>query len=269
MKVFFPLRTYLFASLSGLVAVMTSAPAQYKTITVANGGAITGTVKFIGTPTIEKLDVTKDLQHCGSSKSSPRLTVGKNGGVQGAVVILEGIKEGKAGTVESKAVIDQRGCEYVPHVQTVVVGTQLEVSNSDAVLHNVHAYDPGGRTLFNIAQPIKGQRTSSKRMIFQGPGVYSFICDAGHIWMSAYVVAVEHPYFALTDEDGNFRMEDVPAGSYRIKMWHEGFQITKEDVSGGKVVKYHFEKPYEETEEVTVKPRELVTVSFEIKPKLQ
>ena len=241
-----------------------SVHAQYKAVGVSDGGTIAGEVKFIGTPHIEKLEVGKDTRHCGSAKISPRLSVDKSGGVENAVVMLLDVKEGKALEITAKAVIDQKGCEYTPHVQAVSVGTQLEVVNSDAVLHNVHAYNPQGRTLFNIAQPIKGQRTSSKRMRFQKPGIYSFACDAGHIWMSAYVVAVEHPYYAVTDENGNFRIEDVPPGTYRIKMWHEGFSIEKKEVSGGKIRNYHFEKPYEIVREVKVTPLGETLVEFEL-----
>ena len=237
---------------------------KYQEIEVIKGGSVSGGVKFIGTPHIEKLEVGKDTRHCGSAKISPRLSVDKSGGVENAVVMLLDVKEGKALEITAKAVIDQKGCEYSPHVQAVPVGTQLEVANSDPVLHNVHGYNPEGRTLFNIAQPIKGQRTSSKRMRFRESGVYTFACDAGHIWMSAYVVAVEHPYYAVTDEKGNFLIEDVPPGTYRIKMWHEGFSIEKKEVRGGKITKYRFEKPYEIVREVKVTPLEETIVEFEL-----
>ncbi len=241
-----------------------SVHAQYKAETVSDGGTIAGKVTFIGTPIIENLEVGKDTRHCGGGRTSPRLTVDKNESVKNAVVMLIDVNKGKTVDAPGKAVIEQIGCEYIPHVQAVPVGTQLEVINSDPILHNVHAYNPEGRTLFNIAQPIKGQRTSSKRMRFQKPGVYSFSCDAGHIWMSAFVVAVEHPYFAVTDAKGNFRMEDVPPGTYRIKMWHEGFSIVKKEFSGGKIRKYHFEKPYEIIQEVKVTPLGETLVEFEL-----
>lgn len=241
--------------------------AQYKVITVSEGGTIAGNVRFVGKPRIENLEVGKDTRHCGSAKASPRLSLDKSGGVKNAVVMLVGIKKGKAIEKPAKVVIDQKACEYTPHVQAVPIGTQLEVVNSDPILHNVHAYNPEGRTLFNIAQPIKGQRTSSKRMQFKEPGVYSLACDAGHIWMSAFVVAVEHPYFAITDEEGTFKIENVPPGTYKIKMWHEGSKITKKDLKDGKVVRYHFEEPYEEMKEVTVGSKGLVTVDFDLKPR--
>ncbi|MFQ5798014.1 MAG: carboxypeptidase regulatory-like domain-containing protein [Bacteroidota bacterium] len=249
---------------SVLIFSVLSVHAQYKPVTVSDGGAIAGKVKFVGMPTIEKLEVGKDTRHCGIAKTSPRLNVDKSGGVKNAVVMLIDIKKGKAIDVPAKAVIDQKGCEYIPHVQAVSVGTQLEVVNSDAILHNVHGYNPQGRTLFNIAQPIKGQRTSSKRMRLKEPGVYSFACDAGHIWMSAFVVVVEHPYFAVTDEKGTFKIENVPPGTYKIKMWHEGFSIVKKDVSGGKIRKYYFETPYELVRDLKVSPLEETFVEFEL-----
>ncbi len=244
-----------------------SVHAQYKAKTVSDGGTIAGKVKFIGTPNIECLEVGKDRRHCGGGKTSPRLAVDKNEGVKNAVVMLIDVNKGKTVDAPGKAVIEQIGCEYIPHVQAVPVGTQLEVINSDPILHNVHAYNPEARTLFNIAQPIKGQRTSSKRMRFQKPGVYSFSCDAGHIWMSAFVVAVEHPYFAVTDEKGTFKIENVPPGTYKVKMWHEGFTIIKKDMRGSKVAKYHYEEPHEAMKDVMVGPEKLVTVDFELKPR--
>lgn len=254
-----------------LALMITAVPthAQYKAVTVKLGGSIAGNVKFVGTPRIENLEVGKDTKHCGSAKASPRLSLDKSGGVKNAVVMLVGIKQGKAIEKPAKVVIDQKACEYTPHVQAVPIGTQLEVVNSDPILHNVHAYNPEGRTLFNIAQPIKGQRTSSKRMQFKEPGVYSLACDAGHIWMSAYVVAVEHPYYAITDEKGSFRIDEVPPGTYKLKMWHEGFSIVKKDMRGGKVTKYHFEEPYEATKEVSVESESLVAVNFELKSREQ
>lgn len=252
-----------------LMIIPVSVHTQYNSRIVDDGGTITGTVKFIGTPIVEKLEVTKDTPHCGSSKTSPRLSVGKDGGVQNAIIMLVDIKEGKPVPTESRAFIDQKGCEYSPHVQGVVVGTQLEVSNSDPLLHNVHAYEGTGKTLFNVAQPIKGQKTATKQMLLNTPGPVSVVCDAGHTWMSAAVMVVEHPYFAVTNENGAFKIENVPPGTFKIKMWHEGFQIAKKVMTGNKVSKYIFEEPFQSVKDVTVTAKGTSSLNFELKPRAQ
>jgi hypothetical protein len=111
--------------------------------------------------------------------------------------------------------VDQVECHYVPQIQVLKPGASLEVINSDAILHNIHAYD-GDETLFNIAQPIKGQKTS-KELNASGP--VHLKCDV-HSWMSAWVFLAKTPYYAVTADDGTFSIGDVPPGTYTVKVWH-------------------------------------------------
>ena len=138
--------------------------------------------------------------------------------------------------------------------------------NNDPVLHNVHGYSvqEGMKSVFNIAQPIKGLRTKIKQEVFQKPGLISLTCDAGHPWMSGYIYVAPHPYCTLTDVEGNYRLEQVPSGTYKIKIWHEGVKVIKEDVEEGKVRKYTFEEPYELEKDVTVSDHSTVTVNFDL-----
>jgi hypothetical protein len=142
----------------------------------------------------------------------------------------------------------------------------MEIVNSDATLHNVHTFMPGQeeRTLFNIAQPVKGFKYPVKSQQFQTPGMYPATCDAGHPWMSAYIVVAGHPYYAVTDADGRFTLTNVPPGTYRLKMWHEGVAVTRTAMERGKAKAYTFEAPYEEVQEVTVGPSGNVMVDFSL-----
>ena len=113
--------------------------------------------------------------------------------------------------------IDQKECRYHPHVFGMRVGQPLEIINSDPTLHNIHAL-PKGNSEFNTGQPIQGMKTTHT---FDKPEVMvPFKCDV-HGWMNAYVGVLEHPYYAVTDNDGKFELKDLPAGTYTIEAWHE------------------------------------------------
>ncbi len=254
--------------LSAIVAIVSSqlvAGVPYRVVEVKDGGAITGVVRLAGSvPKQVVFETGKDPDWCGTRKVSPRLVLGANGGVANTVISLEGVMQGKGFARDKTYILDQRKCEYVPHILLLPLGADLDIVNSDAVLHNVHTYSPGkeARTVFNIAQPIKGFRFPVKGGRFSEPGAYHATCDAGHPWMSAYVVVAEHPYYTVTDANGRFELQDIPTGTYTMRMWHEGVAVTKTEKQNGKVTAYHYEPPYEETRQVTVRPNETTQVKF-------
>ncbi|MFN0158593.1 MAG: hypothetical protein ACKVRP_11055 [Bacteroidota bacterium] len=256
----------LFSVLWTLATMPLMAQTSYKEIEVNNGGSITGTVRVTaGTKNIAALAVHKDDKICGRQKPSPRLRIGKNNTVANAIIFIEGIKEGKTLKKDGKYLLNQVGCEYVPHVTVMPFGAMLEIVNSDPVLHNVHAYEEHelGKTVFNIAQPIKGQRTPIKHTTFKKPGLYLATCDAGHPWMSAFVMVADHPYYAVTDKYGRFSLDHVPSGTYTITMWHEGVNIAQTLDDGGKPKAYIFEQPYDLTQQITVEPGGKSILNFE------
>jgi hypothetical protein len=227
------LRNLILCSISIVLFVSSTstilAQTTYKVVKVKDGGTITGTVKFAGPiPADPPFVVTKNVEQCGRTKPFDRLILGKNRGVKNAVVYLEDVTAGKAFTTTTTYTINQHHCEYLPHVQVVPMGAHLEIVNSDNILHNVHAYDEdnGLHSVCNIAQPIKGQRTPIRQSQLKGVNILFTTCDAGHPWMSGYVVFSKNPYYAVTDSHGKFVLTDVPPGTYKIKMWHEGFRIT-------------------------------------------
>lgn len=250
----------------GLAANNASPHPPYKVLDVKNGGTITGVVRLQGeVPKAIALDVTKDNDWCGRRKVSPRLVVGKNGAVKNAVISLD-IVQGKSFEPARKFVLNQHKCEYEPHIMLLPPGSDLEIVNSDPILHNVHAYSPDAepKTIFNIAQPVKGFRFPIRQNLLASAGSYIATCDAGHPWMSAYIVVPKHPYYAVTDAEGKFVLSDVPPGSYTITMWHEGVAVAKTETQNGKTTAYHYEAPYEVVKEVTVGPEEKTKVDFEL-----
>ena len=179
-------------------------------------GTVSGHVIFEGTPPpAEKVEVKSDIPTCGNSKEIQKIVLGADRGVANAVVKIVGA----AGTPElKKGKLDQVNCEFVPHVQVVPVGSSLTLTSSDPVLHNSHAFYEDGSTAFNIAVPIAGMEVSHK---LDKAGVLKLRCDAGHTWMSAYIVVTDASYYALTDANGNFTIEGVPPGNYEIEVWQE------------------------------------------------
>lgn len=184
---------------------------------------VKGRVIFEGAPpAVEKVEVKSDIPTCGTAKEIQKIILGKDRGVANAVVKIIGAK----GTLEpEKGRLDQINCEFVPHVQVLPVGSALILTSSDPVLHNSHGFYEDGSTAFNIAVPIMGMEVSQK---LNRAGTIKLRCDAGHTWMSAYVVVTEEPFYALTDANGNFELEDLPPGNYQIEIWQEWLGLHRE-----------------------------------------
>lgn len=218
----------------GLLAVGWTAQARaYDAGPVADGGSISGTVKYKGTPPAPtKLDVNKDVEVCGKGgdKTSRELVVGPDGGVQYAVVSIPGISKGKP-FPEAKPTLDQKGCEYMPHITVVQAGGEVEVLNSDGILHNIHSYPQENKnTPVNVAQP-----KFKKSIVIKGDGIkdperIKLACDV-HGWMQGWLIVENNPYLAITDPTGAFKLTDVPPGDYEITVWHEKLGEAKQKVT--------------------------------------
>jgi plastocyanin len=217
-------------------------------------GRIRGIVRLSGPPPTPRSEpVTKDMGVCGSSVPITRLALGRDNGVGNAFVYLESA-DGHDIPVEGGArpvlTVQQKDCEYSPHAMTLETGADIEIVNDDPILHNIHAraMTPDGlETVFNIAQPIRGQRTKFDPHL--KPGIVALTCEAGHPWMSAYVLVSDNPYAAITGPNGEFVIDHVPAGTYTIKMWHEGVRL-KRIVASLQI--FDYEDPYQETSQVVV-----------------
>jgi plastocyanin len=231
-------------NLSSLVLAMSlvmpaASMAAYEGGDVKDGGSISGTVKFKGTaPAPKKLDVGKDKEVCGKAPKVDQSLIVEGGNLVNAVVTITDIKKGKKIEVK-KVQLDQNGCEYHPHVLAFPAGSTVEVLNPDGILHNVHSYSKAN-TPFNMAQP-KFKKTLDVKV--DKPEVIEVKCDV-HGWMHGWLVASETPYFAVTDKSGTFKLDNVPAGSYNVELWHE--------------------KLGKSSQKVTVKAKEDAKVNFEV-----
>ncbi|MFQ5894447.1 MAG: carboxypeptidase regulatory-like domain-containing protein [Nitrospinota bacterium] len=244
------------------------AGAAYEAIEVKDGGTIAGRVTWSGPfPKVPPFPVVKNPEVCDVGKTgkkpSPRLLVDpQSRGVKNAVVYLANIRRGrKLVRPGAPLVLDQKDCEYNPHVLIAPRRARLAMTTSDVVLHNIHMF---GRASYNLPFPRKGI-IIKKRL--RRAGLIWMRCDAGHAWMSAYIWVVEHPYYALTDAEGRFTLKGVPPGKYVLKAWHEGWKVTKTIEKDGLPAFYEYAAPVEIAKEVTVSPGGTVGVNFKLKEK--
>jgi plastocyanin len=215
------------------IALMTGAAMWFVTGAGAQGGGtIEADVKYNGAPQVEKLKVNKDTEKCGTEALIEKVVVGGNKGLANAVVSVPGAK----GATKAKAVLDQHGCKFVPHVVVMQPG-EIEIKNSDDILHNLHTYSTANPSI-NKAQP-KFKKTMTEKL--EKPEFVKVTCDV-HSWMLGWVAVV--PGLAgVTDKDGVTKIENVPAGKQKIEVWHEtlGKQEKDVEVKAGQVTKVSFE----------------------------
>ena len=178
---------------------------------------VTGKVTLKGTPKPEQeIDLGPMCGPIATKKYTTRhYLVGKDSGLANVFVYLK--KEGlKAPPQGEPQILDQSECMYQPYIMGVVTGQPFKVRNSDAILHNVHA-TPKINKEFNLGQPVKGQ--VNEKTFDQSEVLVRIKCDV-HAWMFAYVGVVDHPYFAVTDADGNYKLKGVPDGKYSVVAYH-------------------------------------------------
>lgn len=182
--------------------------------------SIRGRVSFEGkAPAPELADVSSDPK-CAEAhpKGIERAPIDVSGGGLANVFVWvkSGVTAPPAAPTEP-VVLDQRGCEFQPHIVVLRTSQPLEMRNSDDALHNIHP-KPAANREFNIGQ---AQRGMSAARAFEHPEVMiPVICDI-HPWMRAYVAVVDHPYFAVTGADGTYAISGLPPGKYEVEAWHE------------------------------------------------
>jgi plastocyanin len=200
-----------------------SATPSGQKVDTANAGDVTGVVTIDGpAPKNEVIKMNADpvcVREAKGPKTQETYLVGDDGKSLGNVFVY--VKDGLGNyvfdTPTDMAKIDQKECQYKPHVFGLRVGQPLEISNSDPTLHNIHAM-PKANSEFNNGQPIQGMKmthTFDKKEV-----MVPFKCDV-HGWMNAYVGVMDHPYFAVTGIDGKFELKSLPPGTYTIEAWHE------------------------------------------------
>ena len=225
-------KTFVVASVIALGASAVMLASGTRPATAQGGGTVEVEVKYNGAPVVEKIKVNKDTEKCGTEATVEKVVVGGNKGLAHAVASVPGAKGGKA----VKGVIDQKGCKFIPHVAVMSPG-EIEIKNSDDILHNIHTYSTANPAI-NKAQP-KFKKTMTEK--FEKPEMIKVTCDV-HSWMLGWVAVTPGPA-AVTDNNGVAKIENVPAGKQKVEVWHEtlGKQEKEVDVKAGATTKVSFE----------------------------
>jgi len=199
------------------------------------GGTIEATVTYAGAPVVEKLKVNKDTEKCGTEAIIEKVVVGANKGLANVVVSVPDAKGGAPKAV--KTTVDQHGCKFVQHVTAMMPG-EMELKNSDDILHNIHTYSTANPSI-NKAQP-KFKKVMTEK--FEKPEIIKLTCDV-HSWMLGWVAVMPNPFFGVTDASGNAKIENVPPGKYAVEVWHEtlGKQSKEVEVKAGQTTKVAIE----------------------------
>jgi plastocyanin len=191
-------------------------------VDAARTGALEGVVRFEGEPPRPaSIDMASDpvcLRESRGDRQDDALVVGPGGGLRNVFVyVRSGLAAHEYDLPEAPAVLEQRGCRFRPRVLGVMVGEPLELVNADPTLHNVHAV-PEVNEEFSVGQVTRGVRHT--RTFAAREVMVPVTCDV-HRWMRAYVGVLDHPFFAVTDDEGRFVIPAMPAGVYEIEAWHE------------------------------------------------
>jgi len=211
---------------TGLSLALAASPqlmaAKYKVVDVANGGSISGTVNFSGKdPDPVVFKISKDNDVCGNGTREVDFVRTSGGKLKDVMVYLQKVKQGKPFPKGlEQAEILQQGCEFKPWVTLMENGAEANIVNDDPVLHNIHTYELIGKakkTVMNISQPDKG--TIKKKVKLKRGVAMKIECDA-HDFMHAFAFVPKNPYFALVDDNGQFTIDNVPPGKYKVVAIH-------------------------------------------------
>ena len=232
----------------GLAALFAQTAWSYDEIKVTNGGSIQGAVTIEGgkpRPMAFNLVTIPDPVFCGtiSTGTGWRLVedfiIGPNKTLKDVVVMLKNVPKGKSFSLP-KVRIDSIDCDFIPFVNVLKDGDEIEVVNMDPVQHDIQGYETGrergARVLFNRPLPMNpflelagvfgkkymaGEPMVEKIHLRKGRNVFVMQCGF-HPYMYSWGLVAENPYFSITKEDGKFQISDIPPGEYVLAAWHPG-----------------------------------------------
>lgn len=198
----------------------------------SESAAVMGEVTLIGKPPKRRpINMSAD-PGCQSHQAKPSLpediVVGPEGVLRNVVVyIKQGLPNRSYEPPQAPVAVEQVQCTYRPRVFAAMVGQPVVIRNGDATLHNIHGF-PVANPTFNMAQPAQGMQDT---LVFRRaePG-FPIKCDV-HPWMTTFCWVFDHPFHAVTSEDGKFSISGLPPGDYVIEAWHETLGTRSEAVT--------------------------------------
>ena len=184
------------------------------TVAAAQTGSVTGTVSTTakGVPPVR---VTIDQKVCGNELPDEAIVVDGQGRLANAVVTLTGVKR----AAPAEAAVTNEKCRFAPRVQLISSKTAVRTTSKDPILHTTNAQLENGRTLFNVALPVPGININ-KAIAATGPVRLS--CNT-HPWMRGWMIVTDEAA-AVSGGDGRFTIDNVPPGTYELRVWHEALK---------------------------------------------
>lgn len=232
----FALAVFLISCGSNQSSEVTTPPPAIgtKKVDPATAGSVSGMVRLEGMPPrMRRINLAAEPS-CAKEHATPAMTEevvpGENGTLQNVVVYLKGdFSQYSFSPPATPATIDQKGCQYRPHVVALMVGQQFKVINSDPVTHNIHPVPIDNRE-WNQSQPPNAPPIDQT---FAHPEVAIPVKCNIHPWMKAYIAVLATPYFQVTGKDGSFDLTNVPPGTYTLTAWHEVYGSSEQTVTIG------------------------------------
>ncbi len=199
---------------------------------VSNGAAVTGKVTFTGqAPKNHAINMAADpvcsKSHPGAAMSEEVVTGPENVVANVLVYVSEGLPGRTFEATKQPAIIQQKGCQYHPHVVAVEAGQKLLVENGDPTTHNIHPV-PSNNREWNQSQT---QGAAPLETSFGREEIAIPVKCNIHPWMKGYIAVFKHPFFAVTGSDGKFVLKGLPPGNYTITAWHEQLGTTTQKVT--------------------------------------
>jgi hypothetical protein len=200
----------------GILGTLACAP-----LAAAQNGTITGTVTT-SAKGLAPVRVTIDQKVCGNELPDEAIVVDAQGRLANAVISVVGVKA----SVSSETLVMNEKCRFAPRVQIARPNASVKTTSKDPILHTTNAQLENGRTIFNVAIPIPGINITKPI----GPAATVRLSCNTHPWMRGWVIVTDDAA-AITGADGRFTIDNVPPGTYELRVWHEALKGAPQKVT--------------------------------------
>lgn len=187
----------------------------------AQTGSISGTISTAAKGA-SPIRVTIDQKVCGNELADEAIVVDPQGHLANAVISVAGLKR----LPSAEPSVTNEKCRFGPRVQLAKPNATVRTTSADAILHTTQAQTPNGATLFNVALPIPGINITKP---IGATGPVRLNCNI-HNWMRGWIVITDEAA-AISSADGSFRIDNVPPGTYELRVWHEALKGTPQKIT--------------------------------------